>query len=113
MFTLKFYKFHSTDGSSSTTSISCPMYDKYKRANGSYTITTFNTMVSINGVERHVCNEDNDPSSNTVSDGANEVGVAKAMNFTATFDNCFVENDKGKTIDHIHPQSVNIGPDLK
>ena len=101
MFTLKFYKFHSTDGSSSTTSISCPMYDKYKRANGSYTITTFNSMVSINGVERHVCNEDSDHPSvttvTTVSDGASGVGIGRA-----TFDNCFVENDKGKTIDHIH-----------
>jgi len=105
MFTLKFYKFHSIDGSSTTTSISCPMYDKYKRANGSYTITTFNSMVSTNGVERHVCNEDNDPSSNTVSvsGGTNEIVIDRAMNFTATFDNCFVENDKGKTIDHIHP----------
>ena len=103
MFTLKFYKPHLMDGSSTTTSISCPMYDIYKRPNGSYTITTFNSMVSTNGVERHVCVEDNDPSSSSMNVGTNEVGVAMAMSFTATFDNCFVENDKGKTIDHIHP----------
>lgn len=84
MFALKFHKF-SKDGSSFQTSISCPNYSVHQKADGGITITTYNTMLDVDGVERHVY-------------GVDEICPANAV-----FDNCFIENDKGKTIDHIKP----------
>ena len=83
MFSVKFCCYFD-DGSQTTTSISCPHYSVYKRKNGTYTVTTYQKMTDIDGVERHI-----------VKDVENET-VEKS-----TYHCCYVENQSGKTIEHI------------
>lgn len=84
MFTLKFYRFNK-DETSFQTSISCPNYSVYMRTNNNHTITTYNSMLDVDGVERHIVKEGEHEGSDPLY-----------------FHSCFIENEKGKTIEHIN-----------
>ena len=85
MFTLKFYRSeesNSTECNKFQTSICCPNYSVFTRPNGSITIITYPTMKNTDGVERQI----REP----VTDTDN------------SFSRCYVENDRGKTIESFH-----------
>ena len=87
MFNVKFCSFYdtsSTNQSSTTTAISCPHYNIYKRNDGTYTVTTYNTMTDIDGVERHIMSDD-------------QAKTSSSQHYHA----CYIENSSGKTIEHI------------
>lgn len=85
MFTVKFYKFNK-EGQEISTVIACPNYSVYNRNNGHITITTYPTMFNENGVERNVV--------------SSEYKITPDQ-YDRYFNVCFVENEKGKTIEHI------------
>ncbi len=84
MFTLKFYRSEGSNGTKSSkfqTSISCPNYSVFTRPNGSITITTYPTMKDTDGVERQIRES------------------VTEHNTDNSFMECYVENEKGKTIE--------------
>lgn len=85
MFTVKFFRFDN-EGAEHQTSISCQNVSVYDNNHGLITITTYPTMTDENGVERHVASV--------------EVKKESPENINY-FSICFVENEKGKTIQHI------------
>lgn len=87
MFTVKFMTVFN-DGTSSQTSISCPNYSVYKREK-SYTVTTYPTFTDTNGVDRHVCEIE-------------QITSDSAPPPIGSFTSCYVENEKGKTIESLH-----------
>lgn len=83
MFTLKFMTIFD-NGTSTQTSISCPNYSVYKYSNR-YSITAYPGFTDTGGVERHVCETEQKTDSHVIPQGA--------------YQSCYVENEKGKTID--------------
>lgn len=77
--TLKFCNFYE-DGTSKLDAITCNHYQLYCPANGHVQVTTFRDDTDVNGVTRYVTPLDD--------------GHADA---------CYVENEQGKTINHIRP----------
>ena len=73
MFTLKFYR-HYEDGTNSHTCISSPHYQAYTREDGSATVSIYKDLLETDVVDYQVNNDKG-------------YGV------------CFVENEKGKTIE--------------
>lgn len=89
MFNVKFcsiFESDSTNEESSTTAISCPHYNIYRRKNGTATITTYKSMAAVDGVERHI-----------MSDKQAETSSRQHYN------SCYIENSAGKTVECIKP----------
>lgn len=86
MYTLKFINFFE-DGSNVTDVISCVHYSVYERKNGITSVTTYQTMLDQDGVERHLMHDD----ALSTEDGPSYFG------------SCYVENNQGKTIFVIRP----------
>lgn len=84
MFTVKFFMLDD-EGAEHQTSISCSNYSVHNNNKGLVTITTYPTMTDENGVERHVA----------------AVGLEHPVKKLNYFNICFIENEKGKTIQHI------------
>lgn len=82
MFTIKFFR--NDKAGYSRTFISCVNYSILKRKNGSSTITTYPSMLDNDGVDREIIH-------------ANDVQTSD----TLYFDECYIENEKGKIIDYI------------
>lgn len=91
MFSLKFCIVFE-DKTESTESISCPHYRVYRCSNGVISITTYNTMTDVGGVERHLMTDENHEKL---------VGDRKSPASYSHF--CYIENAAGKTVENIRP----------
>ena len=89
MFNVKFCTVFD-DKSEATTSISCPHYRVYRCKNGVISITTYNNMTDINGVERHV-----------MSDDKNKELIGEKQSPSSYYHFCYIENASGKTVENI------------
>ena len=78
MFTVKLY---SRREGVLTQFISCPNFSVFERDNGNITITVYKTMTCETGVDYHIHQEDG--------------GSSGPQRY---FENCFIENEAGKTI---------------
>ena len=87
MFNVKFLSFFK-DGTELLTSISCPHYETYKRKDGTFTVTTFSTMIKDQGVERTVATDEH------------------KLKVESYYHSCFIENSSGKTIHNVRPASI-------
>lgn len=98
MFTVKFCTYFD-DGTHTATSISCPHYSVYKRENGSFAVTTYKTMTTIDSVERTVMS---DHLAKMTEKEESEARCMDPANLPPYFHCCYVENQSGKTIDKIN-----------
>ncbi|MFT0140766.1 hypothetical protein ACEK07_46075 [Alcanivoracaceae bacterium MT1] len=79
MYTVKFIRNYDAGGYV-VHSFSVPHYEVYRRSQSSVvTVTLYPNLFDTDGVERHISDNESD------------------------YDVCFVENSRGKTIDHIQP----------
>ena len=91
MFNLKFCTVFE-DKTEKTESISCPHYSVYRCNNGVISITTYNSMTDIGGVERHLMTEQK--YEELVGDRKSPAGYSHF---------CYIENAAGKTVENIRP----------
>ena len=96
MFTVKFFRLDD-QGAEHQTSISTPNVSVFNNNNGHVIITTYPTMVNDNGIERHVMSVDEQKRIEEENFNNRNLG----LNPIVPFDVCFIENEKGKTIQHI------------
>ncbi len=85
MYSVKFFKYDK-EGAETETGVECPHYSIYNNNNGLITVTTYPTMSDEGGVERHV---------------ASVELQRDALKSLCYYNICFIENEKGKTIQHI------------